>query len=124
VDVPKPDLLWSLQSAVRGTVSLAYQVQMFASSSSVDPDPPLLVSDPIWDTGRVRHCACPSPCPDCVPESHVVYAGPALQSATAYHWRVRWWSNSTADGAVTPSSWSTNASLVTGLFNTADWRDS
>lgn len=127
IDTSNPELAWSLESPHRGTVSTAYQLQLQrVSSVPVDPgSPPAWNASTAvqWDTGKVPHCHGVPKGVLCVPESHTLYAGPALTAATAYQWRVRWWSNATADAAATPSEYSAPVIFVTGLYEPTDWRD-
>ena len=100
VDTASPKLAWSLDSPVRGTVSTGYQLQLQrASNAASTPGAPLAWNTSaavMWDTDKVEHCHGAPMDGLCVPESHTVYTGPALASATAYQWRVRWWSNATS----------------------------
>jgi alpha-L-rhamnosidase len=102
VDAAAPRLGWQLESAARGTLQSAYQVQVSSSAAALadgDAD--------VWDSGRVESR-------DSV---LVPYGGPALEPATRYHWRVRVWGQ---DG--TESDWSEPAWWETGLFSPADWQ--
>jgi alpha-L-rhamnosidase len=125
VDAERPELSWSLTSpAARGTVSTGYQLQLQrVSSVAVAPgSPPVWNTSAavLWDTGKVPHCHGVPKSVLCVPESHVNYAGPPLAAATAYQWRVRWWSNTSTTN---PSNYSAPAIFVTGMYQPADWRD-
>ena len=124
VDDPAPELMWSLASEARGAVSLAYQLQLQrVSSVAIAPNsaPGWNATAARWDSGRVPHCHGVPQGVLCVPESHTIYAGPPLDAATAYQWRVRWWSNATT--TPDPSPWSEPATFVTGLYEPSDWRD-
>ena len=127
VDTASPKLAWSLDSPVRGTVSTGYQVQLqrVSNVATTRPGAPAWNASAavLWDTGKVEHCHRFPEDGLCVPESHAVYTGPALASATAYQWRVRWWSNATSTPNAPPSEYSAPAIFLTGLFEASDWRD-
>jgi alpha-L-rhamnosidase len=94
IDVAQPRLGWQLQSAQRGVVQAAYQVQVTRDGKAV------------WDTGRVASSA----------SVQVPYGGPALESSRRYTWRVRVW-----DAAGKASAWSAQASWEMGLLKPGDW---
>ena len=95
IDVAQPRLSWQLQSAERGAVQAAYQVQVARDGKT------------LWDTGRVASDR----------SVHVPYVGPALESSRRYTWRVRAW-----DGGGRASGWSAPASWETGLLKPEDWK--
>jgi len=101
IDVAQPRLTWQLRSEQRGTVQMAYQVQVTATSDAL-----LAGRDLIWDSGRV----------DSDRSVQVAYAGPMLKSGQRYHWRVRTW-----DGAGHVSAWSQPAYWEMGLLQPSDW---
>ncbi|GAA3725762.1 alpha-L-rhamnosidase [Spinactinospora alkalitolerans] len=102
IDAAQPRLSWRLKSEQRGVRQTAYQVQVASSKSAlVDGD-----AD-IWDSGKVKKNA----------SAQIPYAGPNLDSATRYHWRVRVWD---ATGAKT--EWSSPSWWETGLFDDAAWK--
>ena len=94
IDVAQPRLSWQLQSAERGVVQSAYQVQVTREGKT------------LWDTGRVASDR----------SVHVPYGGPALEASRRYGWRVRVW-----DGAGKASAWSAPASWEMGLLKPGDW---
>ncbi|TPW77627.1 alpha-L-rhamnosidase [Schumannella soli] len=94
-----PSLGWHGESATRGTVQSAYQVQVARSDAA-------LAAPDVWDSGRVDSAA----------QVDVGYGGPALTAQTAYSWRVRTW-----DGRGKASGWSTPAHFETGLLSASDW---
>jgi alpha-L-rhamnosidase len=94
IDAAQPRLSWQLQSAERGVVQSAYQVQVARAGKT------------LWDTGKVASDR----------SVHVAYAGPALESSGRYTWRVRVW-----DGAGRASAWSAPASWEMGLLKPEDW---
>ena len=103
IDNPQPRLSWQLRSSVHAERQTAYQVL-------VASDPELLrpaVAD-IWDSGRVASA-------DSV---DVSWGGPALESATRYHWTVRVW-----DSRGKESKWSPAAWWETALLSQSDWGD-
>ena len=75
VGVVRPRFGWTLSSAVRGTQSEAYQIQVNGTMGLV------------WDSGKVAGDV-----------SNQVACGVDLQPDTRYMWRVRWW-------AERPGSW-------------------
>ncbi len=95
IDATQPRLSWQLQSAERGVVQSAYQVQVTRAGRT------------LWDTGKVASDR----------SVHVPYAGPALESSARYTWRVRVW-----DGAGRASAWSAPASWEMGLLKPEDWK--
>lgn len=95
IDAAQPRLSWQLLSDERGIVQTAYQIRVTSDGKT------------IWDTGRVASNQ----------SVHVPYAGPALESAGRYSWRVRVW-----DGAGRPSAWSAPAFWEMGLLAAEDWK--
>jgi alpha-L-rhamnosidase len=95
IDVAQPRLSWQLQSAERGVVQAAYQVQVRRGGKK------------LWDTGEVASDR----------SVHIPYAGPSLESSTRYTWRVRVW-----DGTGRASAWSAPAWWETGLLKPEDWK--
>lgn len=87
---------WMSNSPGRGVTQSAYEIQVGSSAGASN----------IWRSGRVRSDR----------QVDVAYGGPALTSATRYHWRVRVWDQT---GAV--SAWSASAWFETGLLSAADW---
>ncbi|MBV5330935.1 hypothetical protein JZU69_00590, partial [bacterium] len=68
IDIKKPRLGWKLESARRGVMQTAYQIE-----GSKDGD------ELVWDSGKVLS-------DDSV---HVEYCGLELESRQRYFWRVR-----------------------------------
>ncbi|MET8761921.1 family 78 glycoside hydrolase catalytic domain [Lentzea sp. NPDC004782] len=87
---------WKSVSSRRAMTQTAYEVQVGSSPGASD----------VWRTGKVK-----SP-----QQVDIAYGGPALVSATRYHWRVRIW-----DDKGVPSAWSLPAWFETGLLTPADW---
>ena len=102
IDVARPRLGWKLQSTERAQVQRAYRI-LVASS------PTLLASEQgnLWDSGKVLSDRT----------LEVPYAGPALQSATRYFWKVQAW-----DAKDVPSEWSPPSCFETGLLEPSDWQ--
>ncbi|MEW2143206.1 family 78 glycoside hydrolase catalytic domain [Micromonospora vinacea] len=100
LDEPHPRLSWRLTAERRGAAQSAYRIT--AAENEQDLDEP---SRLIWDTGRQ----------DSTENLLITWEGPALRSATRYHWRVESW-----DERGTPSgraqSW-----FETGLLQAAEW---
>jgi alpha-L-rhamnosidase len=95
IDVRQPRLSWQLRSDTRGVVQSAYQLQARRAGKL------------IWDTGKLLSDR----------QTHVAYAGPALESSRRYSWRVRVW-----DGSGRVSAWSAPASWEMGLVEPGDWK--
>ncbi|MEU4156472.1 family 78 glycoside hydrolase catalytic domain [Actinoplanes sp. NPDC026670] len=102
LDTPAPRLGWQIGSAQRGVTQSAYQVRVASTAAGLSTGRP-----DVWDSGRITS----------TDSTQVAYAGPALTSATRYHWQVRVW-----DAAGRGSAWSTPSWWETGLLNTGDWQ--
>ena len=100
LDHPHPRLSWKVASDRRGAAQTAYRITAAASVADLD-EPDRLV----WDSARR----------DGAEALLVPWAGPALHSATRYHWRVRVW-DETGQPAVAAQSW-----FETGLLHPDDW---
>ncbi|MFF7721020.1 family 78 glycoside hydrolase catalytic domain [Streptomyces luteogriseus] len=87
---------WQLASNRRATAQQAYEIQVGRGPGAAD----------VWSSGKVRSGR----------QVDVEYGGPALKSATRYHWRVRAW-----DDRGTVSRWSADAYFETGLLDAGDW---
>ncbi|WP_053227235.1 alpha-L-rhamnosidase [Solirubrobacter soli] len=90
----RPSFAWTLHGDGRGREQSAYQVVVSKDGSD------------IWDSGEVHSTA----------SANVPYGGPALDSGTAYTWKVRAW-----DETGQPSAYSAPATVETGLLQRADW---
>ena len=90
LDCRSPRLFWQLNDPRPGARQTAYQI----------------VTDNGWDTGKVRSDQT----------THVLYAGPALQSRQVVHWKVRSW-----DAAGQASPWSEWATFEMGLLDRTEW---
>ncbi|MFC4561341.1 family 78 glycoside hydrolase catalytic domain [Nocardiopsis mangrovi] len=103
IDVAQPRLSWRLESRERGVRQSAYRIQVAGSEAA------LLAGDAdVWDSGTVDSDA----------SAHITYAGPDLEPATRYHWRVR-----ILDAGGAPTEWSSPSWWETGLLDDADWQD-
>jgi alpha-L-rhamnosidase len=97
---PRPRLSWKLAGERRGAAPTAYRITAALNEQDLD-EPGRL----IWDSGRQ----------DSAETLLIGWDGPALQSATRYHWRVGVWdeTGARASGAQT---W-----FETGLLHPDDW---
>jgi alpha-L-rhamnosidase len=96
----RPRLSWKLRSERHGAAQTAYRITAAATESDLD-DPARLM----WDSGRR----------DSDETLLIEWDGPALQSATLYHWRVETW-DETGRPAGAARSW-----FETGLLHRDDW---
>jgi len=101
VDVRAPRLSWLVQSTARGQRQTAYQVLVAGDVEALARD-----QGDVWDSGRVESDETTA----------VVYAGKALTSHQACHWKVRVWDK---DGR--PSGWSVAGLWTMGLLEPSDW---
>jgi alpha-L-rhamnosidase len=101
VDVPRPQLSWTLQSLERDQVQTAYEV-LVAST------PTLLAQErgDLWNSGMVTSDETLG----------IPYLGRALESAQQAFWKVRVW-----DQRGHPTAWSPVATWTMGMFAAADW---
>jgi len=99
VDALRPRFTWELNHTERGQIQSAWQV-LVATDSSFE-------HGLVWDSGRTASSN----------STQVLYAGPALQSDTAYFWKVCFW-----DRAGRESGWSRTARFETGLLSRSDWK--
>ena len=104
IDARQPRLSWQIQSARRGTLQSAYQIQVAAGTADLQLGRKL-----IWDSGTVKSAE----------SIQRVYEGPRLRSAQRYFWRVRMW-----DDRGEVSAWSSPAYFEMGLLQPSDWEAS
>jgi alpha-L-rhamnosidase len=98
IDIKRPRISWKIQSDQRGTMQMAYQLQV---ANDVD------FSAPIWDTGRIES-----------DESiHIEYDGPNVSSRKRYYFRVKIWDNFDRE-----SNWSEIAWWETALLTPEEWK--
>ena len=101
IDTPAPRLGWLVGSPRRGVLQSAYQVRVASTVAKLTAG-----KADVWDSGRTAGAE----------STQVPYGGPALASATRYHWQVRVW-----DAAGRASAWSPPAWWETGLLRAGDW---
>ncbi|MGW9630288.1 family 78 glycoside hydrolase catalytic domain [Agromyces sp. NPDC055520] len=92
-DLDAPLLGWQVRAARQS----AYQVQVADDVDALD-------SASVWDSGRVESTA----------STNIPYAGPALEAAEGYVWRVRTWSGDSASEWSEPARFGTAAGTVWG----------
>jgi alpha-L-rhamnosidase len=97
VDVARPRLSWTLESARRGASQAAYQIQVGSRAGEAD----------LWDSGRVESAE----------SIHIPYGGRELEPVRRAFWRVRVW-----DEAGRASGWSDSAYWETGLIRPEEWK--
>ena len=100
IDVDRPRFSWVTRSRARAVEQQSYRLRL----TSVTPRPG--DGKVVWDSGDVRSRE----------SANVEYAGPALEPATAYAWRVH---VKTSAGSAQASS-----TFRTGLHDEADWAGS
>ncbi len=101
VDPGRVRFSWVMESDARGQSQGAYAIEVASSPEA------LLAGKPdVWASGRVGGRS----------SLLVPYAGPPLESARAYFWRVR-----VEDAAGRLTDWSAPARFVTALADAADW---
>jgi alpha-L-rhamnosidase len=91
-----PSFGWVSTSDARAVVQRAYEVRVGTAPGR----------DDVWSSGKVASAR----------QVDVPYGGPALTSATRYHWQVRMW-----DGTGAASAWSAPAWFETGLLDASEW---
>lgn len=101
IDRPDPRLFWRIESERKATVQRFYRIQVAGSREELER------GETIWDTGDTESART----------IHIHYAGPELQPATRYWWRVRVRDN---HGGV--SSWSEPSWWETGLMGGDRWQ--
>jgi hypothetical protein len=102
IDVAAPRLSWNLQSAQRGDMPTAYQIQAASSQALLDAN-----TGDLWDSGQVFSNAT----------LNISYGGSPLQTSQPVFWKVRVWD---VNGIVSP--WSATATWTMGVLNPADWQ--
>lgn len=99
IDVLQPRFFWIVNSEIRNTFQIAYQIQVCLNSD--------FCQSLVWDSGIIES-----------DESiHVEYAGKQLNSSTRYFYRVKIWDNHSQ-----VSDWSECAFFETGLLHKEDWK--
>ncbi|GIE80754.1 hypothetical protein Aph02nite_67040 [Actinoplanes philippinensis] len=102
IDTAAPRLGWLISSAQRGVLQSAYQIRVASTTARLAAG-----RADVWDSGRTAGDN----------STQVAYGGPALTSATRYHWQVRVW-----DAAGRASAWSAPSWWETGLLRPEDWQ--
>ncbi|WP_205474030.1 family 78 glycoside hydrolase catalytic domain [Nocardioides sp. SYSU D00038] len=93
IDADRPRFGWVLGSTAQGATQSAYQLQVSTTADGAGD---------VWDSGKVGSTR----------SFDVEYDGPALDSRTRYHWRVRVW-----DAAEQASAWSAPAWFETAFLD-------
>ncbi|MCM3412752.1 alpha-L-rhamnosidase [Metabacillus litoralis] len=99
LDVKKPRVSWKTQSDKRGTLQIAFQIQVSLTEDNFE--------NPLWDTGYTETDQ----------SIHIEYGGPELASFTRYFYRVKVWDNHGRE-----SEWSEVAWWETALFELKEWK--
>ncbi len=102
IDVVRPRLSWTLESATRGQEQKAWQVLVADSEENLKKG-----RADLWNSGKV----------DSNQSNQVVYGGKELTSRMSCWWKVRVWDK---DNQV--SNWSKPARWTMGLLNPSDWQ--
>lgn len=101
IDIAIPRFSWQVTSQQRNQFQAGYELELVDQNRPFDKG-----GDPIWRSGKVMS-----------PQTlHIEYGGPALQSFTRYHWRVRVY-----DQKGNASAWSPAAWFETAMLSEADW---
>jgi len=103
IDIARPRLSWTLESARRAQRQSAYQILVAADEESLRAG-----AGDLWDSGRVESGQ----------SVHVDYAGPAPRSGQRCWWAVRVWDQDDAVSPYSAPSW-----WEMGLLDPADWGD-
>lgn len=99
LDMKKPRVSWKTQSDKRGTMQVAYQIQV----SQIEDN----FQNPLWDTGYR----------DSDQSIQIEYGGPDLTSRKRYYYRVKVWDNHGRE-----SDWSEVAWWETAIFELEEWK--
>ena len=111
-----PKLSWELQSSHHGVLQSAYRILVSEDTLSLEKN-----TGTVWDSKKVSSDASievplfadrPSAGTPVAPQ-----AGPSLQPARTYYWKVMVW-----DNRQDSSSWSRPAVWQTGLLTASDWK--
>lgn len=93
-------LSWRLETATRGTMQSAYQVQVASSAANLKSD-----NFDLWDSGKIVGDR----------SFDVSYGGKLLASRQRAHWQVKVWDNHKRVATSAPAFWEM------GLLSPADW---
>jgi alpha-L-rhamnosidase len=102
LDIARPRLSWTVESAERSQRQIAYQVLAASSAELLSWD-----KGDLWDSGKVISDQT----------AQVEYQGKPLLSRVAVWWKVRVW-----DMHGKPTRWSSAAQWRMGLLNPGDWQ--
>ncbi len=100
----RPVFGWNLEAApgsARNLRQSAFRILVARSAEQLEHE-----TGDLWDSGRAASAVF----------WQIEYAGPALQSHTAYYWQVQVWS-----GGSMPGPWGKPARFTTGLLAPSDW---
>ena len=100
VQLAEVRLSWRLETARRGTMQSAYQIQVASSAGNLKAG-----NFDLWDSGRIASDQC----------FDIVYRGKPLASRQRAHWQVKVWDNHKGVAASAPAFWEM------GLLSPADW---
>ena len=101
IDEPAPRLMWIVTAEHRAAHQSAYRILVASTPRRLAAE-----EGDLWDSGRVRSAA----------SSQIPYAGGALTSRQACHWKVMLW-----NGGGAPGPWSAPARWEMGLLKPTDW---
>lgn len=103
VDAIHPNLQWIINSPLKNTKQIAYQIQFAKDLKSLDKAEEIL-----WDSQWISSSS----------SINNKYNGAALSSATKYFWKVR-----IKDNHGNVSKWSSPAEFTTGILSLEDWKN-
>ncbi|WP_077619355.1 alpha-L-rhamnosidase [Bacillus sinesaloumensis] len=98
IGTKNPRVSWKLKSDKRGTLQIAYQLQVSLSED---------FNNLYWDTGQIHSAD----------SLHIKYEGPSLTSSTRYYYRVKVWDNFGRESAWSETSW-----WETALYETSEFK--
>ena len=108
IDVLTPRLSWEIQSDRRNVMQKSYRILVASSIDLLNKN-----RGDVWDSGVVQS----------EQSSQVEYAGPALESKTAYFWKVLLQTTDGANADSQPASWSMGLLQEAGVKNQgASWQ--
>ena len=100
VQLAEVRLSWRLETATRGTMQSAYQIQVASSAGNLKAG-----NFDLWDSGRIASDQ----------SFDIVYRGKPLASRQRAHWQVKVWDNHQRVAASAPAFWEM------GLLSPSDW---
>ncbi len=102
VDMSDPRFFWQLSTDQEGQFQKAYRLLVATSKELLDAD-----KGDMFDSGKKRSSQ----------NTHLVYTGKVLESATPYLWKVKIWDKTGKEGP-----WSKQAQFTTGLLSESEWK--